>query len=789
MSIPKAPIRIEQIFAHDTPPIGLPVLRCDASNLAEWKAKLNGIVRLCTCLIDSASNVFWSSVALRPKILEELETAIVRFPFFADVEEGGLFFRLGLESLLSDAYVKLWVVFLRLVVTFEREGVSREIFRELVLEKKILTLRRLSLFCGFFAQNYALVVRKVVGRLRQTVPELFDLAVEGSRSLIQITDGLHQMAAFLNARSSGGERRNFDEVHADVDQLHEWRRSIVAWSEAFRLLPDFRPPHELLAAVPECMEDLNQCFDDHTLANLSIGSEGLMHGLPRAVNHVKQAFTHLFVRFYENYQEEEEKIGLLHGLSESPELLVRLADELREQLGSMLKKSPDQKVNAAIKRAVDQAYTRKLNQVIQRLNERGLLEGLNLVQERTMVEQLDELSALLPYSREFLHLALRHFGYDHEATLQKLLEPAQLSFELRVLIRDSKLLQAAPHEDQAGVLLDDCVPTADSDIESEPEDANADPDRPTDPTLAALLGEPSSSGRPAPFVSEKEKQRKRTEDRLRRLVERAGNALHVDDIQLLVERMHQPKKEEEVVQVDGKKFAKLYKTNPDDEIAQEDREVLRKKLDELHFEDDDLDSDDEYRKMKLEQQFDTEVGRSGRFNRPAAQQLATADMYDDEGDDTYGKLHQSMLNLAEGATVDEAKESERNVKPLGPLGAGPANFKAGSGGRPQSNAAPKHARPKPLSSSDQRVRAPAPQSSKPKPPQRAPQSQPQPQKAPEQPKKEKEEGERKPTAASNRQPNSRGGYTGGKARQNKEQHKGKNKQRGADRKMQRANPF
>jgi hypothetical protein len=72
-------------------------------------------------------------------------------------------------------------------------------------------------------------------------------------------------------------------------------------------------------------------------------------------------------------------------------------------------------------------------------------------------------------------------------------------------------------------------------------------------------------------------------------------------------------------------------------------------------------------------------------------------------------------------------------------------------------------------------------SNQPAPPKQNPDNQAQKLKAPPKQKEEPEAGKRPAP--------SKDGYTGGKGRMMKERHKGQFKQRGADRKMQKANPF
>lgn len=69
---------------------------------------------------------------------------------------------------------------------------------------------------------------------------------------------------------------------------------------------------------------------------------------------------------------------------------------------------------------------------------------------------------------------------------------------------------------------------------------------------------------------------------------------------------------------------------------------MRKKLDDHKYEEDDV--DDEYQRFKIEQQFEQEIGQSGRFNR-GYRGIKIQDMYDDEYNDD---LDEQAYGLGEG---------------------------------------------------------------------------------------------------------------------------------------------
>jgi hypothetical protein len=166
-----------------------------------------------------------------------------------------------------------------------------EIFRDLIQQKSILSLRRLRLYCGVFSKNYYSCFKKVFANLRQAVPQLFNQFNEDVNAFVKVSknscqtfihfafqniNSLHGQVALMNAKGLGGEMRKFELVFDFVDELHLRIREVTDWSEFFQLLSDLRPPKDLLNAVPAIVEDISECLDERVLLNLGVGSPQLI---------------------------------------------------------------------------------------------------------------------------------------------------------------------------------------------------------------------------------------------------------------------------------------------------------------------------------------------------------------------------------------------------------------------------------------------------------------------------------------------------------------------------------
>lgn len=83
--------------------------------------------------------------------------------------------------------------------------------------------------------------------------------------------------------------------------------------------------------------------------------------------------------------------------------------------------------------------------------------------------------------------------------------------------------------------------------------------------------------------------------------------------------------------------------SPEDEINQADKEILRQTMGNFKYEEEDV--DEEYQKFKLEQQFEREIGQTGRFNRGYSG-VKVEDFYNDDYEE--GFEEQTTYNVGGG---------------------------------------------------------------------------------------------------------------------------------------------
>lgn len=257
-------------------------------------------------------------------------------------------------------------------------------------------------------------------------------------------------------------------------------------------------------------------------------------------------------------------------------MLVRVADKLHDQMGTLFQRSKLKDIVTKVRGAVDQANAKKAREIIESLREQGLLRNLGTFNSKDIEEKVEELMTILPYSKEFVHLVLRFYGYDHETALARLIEPDSLPFQLRILIKDTSLLPSG-EPTRTTIHLDDVYQglffaqlfktnllSLESDNDSEPEDnIGGDSSKSDANDLIALLTsapKPSSSDN-KPVLTAREQRLKRTEERLKKLMERSTDTLNMAQLHVLVEAMNkeQERKTEKVVEIDGKTFTKFYK--------------------------------------------------------------------------------------------------------------------------------------------------------------------------------------------------------------------------------------
>lgn len=343
--------------------------------------------------------------------------------------------------------------------------------------------------------------------------------------------------------------------------------------------------------------------------------------------------------------------------------------------------------------------------------------------------------------------------------------------------------------------------------------------------IVALLTAPVSST-PAPtklILTEKEIKQQRTNEKLQKLMSKSAHLFNTRDLKDVVERMQEIRNNKKNTEVDvgGQKFEKYKKNYVDDEIDTEDRAEIKKRLNEYKYEL--SDEDDEDGRYDLDAKFRAEVGASGKFNRPQpvmAISTRTRNDEEDEYDDTYDDV---PIAVDQRSRVPEERHKGSEDQKEGHQGSGPMegyaeNYvrrenkknkyapildgrtgkvvdvgrvlsknqadqqKAHAAKQQQEKPYPRvfKPNPKPGTSSSKAGAPNAPRGSQPPP---KPTQQQQPQAAPG-PSKFNPGPPSQPSGSTRTD-----GYTGGKQRLNKERNKNKFKQRGADKKMARANPL
>lgn len=86
-------------------------------------------------------------------------------------------------------------------------------------------------------------------------------------------------------------------------------------------------------------------------------------------------------------------------------LLVRIADQLHDQVTILLSKSKLTDVVTRIKSAINQAYAKKSREIIESLREQGMLKSLGEYSGPEIESKVNELIEILPYTKEFLHVS------------------------------------------------------------------------------------------------------------------------------------------------------------------------------------------------------------------------------------------------------------------------------------------------------------------------------------------------------------------------------------------------
>ncbi|CAD5228323.1 unnamed protein product [Bursaphelenchus xylophilus] len=780
-----ASVRIEEQFASTVPEILLPVAQPDASNLSQWIVRAEALSNLFQSLVTSNSNVFWSTICLRPVILREIDHTLANFPFFEDLEDGSILRRAGQTKKIVNIFQNLWIVFVRLTVNWESEGVSEEEYKNKAAEHKIITLERLRLASGLFSKNFPEVMKRIIARIRKILPSLFNSVQKDLEEFQNHLQTLSIEVRSTHNRISTHEPRKTENVLEFLATLEGYRRRIFSWSEFLRFFPEIRCSEEMAGIIAEASQVIDESLNSRIVMNLGAESQEIAISLTRQKAAVLQALTHLFVRFYER-SDETERIELLFGLRDQSTLLCRLEDRLKikDKLPYLIEKSQMPDHGAIIKREIDKAMEKKSREVVENLENSGMLAHLGDFINPVVQENVGTLKDIVPYSTEFLHLVFRHYGYDLEKSIAALMEPDQnLPFNLRLLLKDSSNLKAAKPSQRQQINLKE-IYEQDSEADSDHEDDADAAQKAQNIDIVQLLTGPVSSKAPlGPVLTEKEIKQRKIEEKLNKLMKTSGDLFNLRHLHGVVEKMQQIKSDQKItVNVGGKEFAKFRKGAIDDELDEADRTAIKEKSTAYKYEL--SDEDDEDGRYDLDAKFRDEVGASGRFNRGEVVAVSTRHFVDeeDEYDDSYDDV---KIAVDENARIPEERHKASEYGYEGTQASGPAGGYAEEHERRQKlnkYNIPELNRPnanRPPEKAPKIYVARPPRTDQKQQSQAGPSGNPQP--------RSQKTSAFQPTAATSA--TKKDGYTGGKQRLNKERNKNKHKQRGADKKMARANPF
>uniref|UniRef100_A0A915CRL7 CUE domain-containing protein n=1 Tax=Ditylenchus dipsaci TaxID=166011 RepID=A0A915CRL7_9BILA len=156
---------------------------------------------------------------------------------------------------------------------------------------------------------------------------------------------------------------------------------------------------------------------------------------------INQSGVHLFKTFYRlKALSEKDRFRLIYNNLSNREFLVRLDDDIRikEELFKFVKSKVCTKDHEKhVVKALDEAYYEKAISVKTALMQRQILQDIGKLKDAQIESAVKSLEDLLPeFSREQLHLCLRHFDYDLEKTTNAIMEMKDgLPFELRILMK------------------------------------------------------------------------------------------------------------------------------------------------------------------------------------------------------------------------------------------------------------------------------------------------------------------------------------------------------------------
>uniref|UniRef100_A0A7I4YAR0 CUE domain-containing protein n=1 Tax=Haemonchus contortus TaxID=6289 RepID=A0A7I4YAR0_HAECO len=423
-------MKLEQarVVATTCPPISRIAYNVSKTDLTAWQDVANTLAFTFERILQLPSESFWSTVVFDSNIMTAFDQALEALPGQFELDEYQLIF--GWDPSISKAATRLYystfALFLRTAVFNEKTDtqLSKKEYTEIIRGRGIFPSKRLACAISFFSEYNEIAV-ELTKKQSQLDPRV-------SSELRQICAELGKSVAVLakNARQLLDEFYKRDgEAKVDIAHLiDEWFCTSMVLCREGCTLVDVLSQAGLLKEmgpyveeIPAFVEQVAQLFPTEAIFDVAM----MLSDYP--LKRLLRLRTQLYQSAVDFYHialvraTDDEKIAMIQSALDSEKFIFLLNE--KENLSELLKNSPKE-FRDYMERALESACDSQKRKIVEELAKCGLLKGLGDLNRLNGAarQAFEEVSQIFPhFSPKYVHLCLRHFGYDALQTIDALL--------------------------------------------------------------------------------------------------------------------------------------------------------------------------------------------------------------------------------------------------------------------------------------------------------------------------------------------------------------------------------
>ncbi|CAJ0599577.1 unnamed protein product [Cylicocyclus nassatus] len=408
--------------------IGRLPYKSSPADLSDWQNAANTLAFTYERILQQPSASFWSSVVYNKTIMESFDAVLEAIPRRFEIDEYRLIFCWDASAAMaaSRLYNSALALFLRVAVHNKKldPTLLPKQYLEFVRDRGVMNSRRLASAISFFSKNGQIMVEIV--KKRALVDPSF------SRDVQKICGELEKMFPSLERDMTDlVDKFHFQEGVAKVKAaqlIDEWLCTTLALCQEGNTLMDVlsqaglvKDAIKTVSGIPALVESVGKLFTTEMIMDVAMTlNDYPLRRLLRLRTQVQQSAVDLYHAVLIRTQKDQ-KIAIVMSILELERFIYLLNEKqnLIELVEGCQREQKDY-----IERALEAICESQRAEVVKELDKCGLLTGLGDVTRLDDAgrQAMEEMSQIFPnLSAQYIHLCLRHFGYDATKAIDALL--------------------------------------------------------------------------------------------------------------------------------------------------------------------------------------------------------------------------------------------------------------------------------------------------------------------------------------------------------------------------------